>query len=222
MEWRLFLEEYSVMPCSVYDEDNAFLFAGVLRSVEPYRDRVRITPKGGACPLGMYCGTKLKIKVLIPEKTEEILFFLMGCVIQVTRSDWIVCVENFLSGHERRENFRQKITGSAKVRQAKWNDTAANSSACSLMDISMGGICFRCRALFEEKSRIVVEDVRLMKDSGPYTFECTIRRIRQWEKDGTYYVYGCSFDGLTQEQNARLSRDILALQANEIRNWRRN
>jgi len=113
----------------------------------------------------------------------------------------------------KREFYRQPVSVEAYVilmrKKGETRDKPGLPSECVIQDVSGGGIRIGCGELFEEGDHLLVMDATLVEGQDPFDFSCEIRRA---ETDGEEKHYGCQFEALNEQEQARLISALFLLQ----------
>ena len=196
--------------CEVMTERNPLLIIGVFASYRRDVSQVQINVRGrGSVPQGIIYHSPMWVRVRIASRG---FVMISGRVTRVGPDFYRIEVLDAVFNEERREYFRQHLTGTATLRPANGD----SPSMCELVDVSLNGIAFKSGSEYPIGSYLTLSDVQIIANTQPYTFHCLVRRISCEDGSGQF-VHGCSLLNLTERERDRLARDIFILQAEEIR-----
>lgn len=213
-------KDYVGALCRVLNHDNECYYVGRIESFDASSDELRITAHRSdhIAKIAQY-DAPVKIQI----QSSSHITMLYALVKKQAKDFWCVELVRTVQCQDQRDGFRQVIKGTAFVRRE--GDSDAERIPCSLVDISLTGICFRCKQPFVERDLIVLSDVRLYpKATHSYTFHCMVRRTFTEpgeDEDAPKHpasqetFYGCAFLPLSVEEQDQLYQDIFALQRQE-------
>lgn len=208
------LHEYLGAICEVMTEDNRLLFVGIIQDYDSGASEVKIQlHKGSATPQGIVHRTAVKIRLLTMAQAGEQVALLYGAVVRCAPEFWKIEVQNGIFCSERRQGFRQPLTGMALIKR---EDGPTGPRPCQLVDISLRGVGFLSREDLVQGERIVLDKVQLRQGEEDYTFYCEVCRIQPGKGPADQTLYGCSFYDMSQRQEDRLCQAIFALQAQSL------
>ena len=205
------ISEYLGALCEVLTPDNQLLFVGLVRAY--YRDMNELEihiHRGARAPGGLCYNDPIKLRVHTARGAGSVVM-LYSAMRRCTEGFWRVEIQNSIRCLERRESFRQPVAASGTI----WRLPAVigeSAFPCQLTDISLTGVGLLTQAKLYEGDRFLLRDVVLEKEPA-YTFQCSIRRVHKREEQ---YLYGCSFYGLSQQQEERLCQTLFSLQARAL------
>ena len=207
---ELNIQTYIHSLCEVFTPDNELLFAGVVQEC-PKEETARIIHhKGNPLPRVSEENSAVKLRIYPSSLGREQLVMYRGTVVRSYSEYWDIQLTDALSGLEHRKNFRQYINKEASL------SSGSGLQPCLVTDISLTGLGIKCSACYEIGSTFTVTGLHLIKGGLPYDFLCTARRSLPVDEDGMYF-YGCSFTLPDERTEDRLYRDILKLQAEDLK-----
>ena len=130
-------------------------------------------------------------------------------------SDQLWRVEQFrITGKENdRTSFRQGLEANGEViRLGSFG--SESSAACEVVNISVGGVCFRTEHEYMSSDRLLLRS-QLLPNHSMVPLICEVRRVTK--KDKGQFEYGCKLLDLTPAQEDQIARAILELQRQRIR-----
>ncbi len=198
-----FAKQQEEIACDVLDENNKLLFAGRTGRYDPEENIWQIDlRRGSETPRSDY-GMRLKLRIRGIDRRRNAIFY--GKVVRCEKERWYIRPEKMNYFTENREFFRQAVQSEGKV-----CGPDGSISACSVVNISLTGLCFSGNASYEIGEEVELSDIRILPGGHIYTFHCRI--VRREEKK-----YGCQFLNITEKEQDRLWQEILLLQAKSIR-----
>ena len=205
--------------CEVQTLENQTLFAGRIRKYDIGSDELIVDLyRGEETSAGvMY---RMPVKLLL--HLGEGLITLFGLVVKAAAQFWCIELGRMVSHVERRESFRQRLSGEAKLNRildenAEHSEEDAKPISCKLRDISLTGLSFTARAEFHIGEKLIISSLKLFKDGTTFNnIPCTVRRLLPQEYKNARHGYGCSFDSLSSSEKDILFKDLFALQARKL------
>lgn len=213
------LRNYVNAVCEVKTMDNELLLHGRIRAVIDPGDSDEGEPEleiialhGGELPAAEY-GTLVKIHAF---SQENGLLPLGGRVYIAASTLWKISGVTKYGDAERREYFRVRVRGSAKV---GLHGSAGEMHAARVLSVSLSGVLLETSAFFRMNDTLYLEDARMSEDTPPFSACCIVRRVDL--SRGNSAQYGCRFVGLDEKEADRLYATIFELQRREIRRKRK-
>ena len=164
--------DYIGAVCRVLNSENECYYVGQIESFDAASGELKIPLYRGEF---IKKSTQYDAPVKIQIQSSSRVTMLYGTVRKQSREFWCVQLVNAVEHQDQREGFRQLIKGTASVQRC--GASPAEKIPCELVDISMTGICFRCKEQFAAQERITVFDVLLYPDAPhSYTFPCVVSR----------------------------------------------
>ena len=203
--------------CEVLTEDNTLLYVGSITNYNyiDYEMQIHIH-KGDRPPNGVIYNTPVKVRVRRAGGHEQ-LMIIYGNVLRCAPKFWRIVIEHAVVCKEHRESFRQRVSGSALVAPRRDKESAEEEFCpCDLVDISLSGIAFRSRGVYEVGDHLTLSAVQLTKRGHRYTFHCVVRRVQRDDEKASWSLYGCSLLDINARTESLLSKDIFKLQAQEL------
>ena len=208
--------------CEVQTLGNRLLFAGRVRRYNMVMDELIVDLyRGEETPSGVLYHTPVKLLL----RMGDGLITLFGLVTKAAPQFWCIELGRMVSHVERRESFRQRLTGEAVLERIVEEDEDADATVtkenegpipCKLLDISLTGLAFTARADFHVGEKLVISSLKLLKEGTTFNFHATIRRHLPQEYETTWRGYGCSFDSLTSNEKDVLFKELFMLQARDL------
>ena len=110
------LYEYLGALCEVLDTSNSLQFVGIIQDYDPETEEAKIqVHKGNATPQGIVYHTQVKLRVHASARSGGEMAMLYGRVTRCAPDFWRVEIQNTMFCLERRQSFRQPISGVALV-----------------------------------------------------------------------------------------------------------
>lgn len=148
---------------------------------------------------------------------------ILGKVCGSTKKFWKIDRLQKTTVSEKREYFRQPLRAPAKVQCLKRSPQApklsrgVSLSACTVLDVSAGGIMIRSSEPFQLGDRLLITDARIGNEQ-PFRFTCYVQRVENVA--GRDAQFGCQFEPMDRREEDRLLRAIFFLQRQEIQKSR--
>lgn len=216
-------QDYVGSFCRVLNDKNICYFIGQIEEFSSVHDELKIVPlRSGTIPQQLPYNAPVKLHV----QHQNQVIILYGFMRRQTPRFWWIQPDTIIEREDQREGFRQALHGTGMVMRKRGEE--AEKVPCELIDISLGGVCIRCRKALHVSESIVISEASLYPDStNLYTFECIVcRSFTKRDSDmsdsepqppkETYY--GCAFESLSSAESDRLYRDIFFLQKQDRRN----
>lgn len=216
-----FASEYQGTLCEVLTADNRLLFVGEIGHYDKAFNELQVNlRRGSSTPQGMIFHTEVKLSLHPAGMRDQVVLF-RGLVSRCSQEFWRVELTDYISSRENRGSFRQNVKTSGVVRRlCADGNPEGESYPCILVDVSLTGIGLQCGKLYQPKEKLCLSEITLLKGGTQYTFLCRVVRRENIEKTDQY-KYGCGFLEMSGRQEDQLCRDILALQAQSIRERQR-
>lgn len=192
----------------VYGTENNLIFLGKIDRVG--EETIEIVEANGRYVPQVIYNTEIKVVSVASREEIAVLF---GKVCGSTADMWKLDRLRFFCEQERRVYYRQKIDAGALVRRLA-DGEYTEEVVCKILDVSMGGVQFRCRETFHVGDRLLLTMPHLAAEEEPFILTCRIRR------EGGEYTYGCEFEKVPAREHERLFRAILSAQRKEIQKRR--
>lgn len=199
----------------VFREDNFLLFVGRIEEYDSDLEELHVVlHKGTHTPAGVILNMPVKIQVHLKNRWGTLLI-LYGNVTHTASSFWKVQVREMKTCVETRRAFRQKVKVNGKI---TWGEDNAQEKDCQLEDISLVGVAFFARADLENGTHVWLHLPHLVEGGASYQIECEVV-LRKKSDNGPAgaWRYGCNYVRLREREENQLCKDILALQARDIR-----
>lgn len=215
------LSDYVNSICEILTLENRLLLVGSLQKYDANAQNIFVELKNNdTVPRPQKVGETVKVQFHHSRNKERITVFL-GKLFGCDRISWRIQLQEEIMRLETRQNFRQRVQGTAQVKRI-WSATLQGSfQPCELVDISLGGICFRSELKYTVKETLFFSSVKLVPHGHTYSFHCIVRRIQPDAKNPKFNLYGCEFRGLEVQEENLLCRDIFTLQSTELNYWKK-
>ena len=144
---------------------------------------------------------------------------LQGQVCGSSREIWKVDRLKKQYVEEKRAFFRQHVKLEAQaqcIERSKEEPDLSRGvklSPCKVLDVSAGGFQISSREPFQVGDRLLVKDVTITPEVGPFSFTCRVQRVRQEESN---FLCGCQIETLPDKEQDRLVQAIFIAQRKEI------
>lgn len=200
----------------VLGEDNRLMLVG--RVMNYTGDMISIQDSQSRELPPVYYNQDVKLRI----KQSGVNAIILGKICGSTKLFWKIDRLQKTAVSEKREFFRQTVRASAKVQCVKRSPQApklnrgSDATACTVLDISAGGLMIYATEPFQAGDRLLVSDLVLGKDK--FRFYCFVQRV--FTDPGRGWRFGCRFDGMEQRDEDRLLRAIFAIQRQEIQKSR--
>lgn len=192
--------------------ENRLLFVGRIDSITDGIISIREI-NGGELPM-LICNRQVKLRFYRDRDNIVLRAKVRGGNAQVIRVDQLE--STFVQ--EQRAFFRQSVSVALNamcIKRVDSDDPSIAASHCQVLDISAGGILISCSEAYLLGERLLISKVPLMTGAPPFSFNCVVRRVDEWENG--VYRYGCQFLSLTTQEQERLLQAIFSIQREEIR-----
>lgn len=207
--------------CEVRGADNTLVFLGHIIKYEGLA--ITIYPIGGGEVPPVIYNTEFKVVIHTPGRPALVW---MGQICGSSQYFWMLDHLELLHYSELRACFRQPVSLPAKVLCVNSlypglpRRLPARAIPCQVLDISLGGLQFRCRTGFSKGDQVFLSDLFLKGPyQPPFAFTCQIRWISSWERGES--LYGARFGHVTSQEEDRLCAAILNLQRADLTAHRR-
>lgn len=211
------LEESIGAVCEVRTIENDLLFIGRVRAYDGHCLTIHETG-GGDTPPVLY-NSRIKICLYAPGSDMIVLF---GEVWGSSITFWKVGGLHALEFVERRETFRQQISAEGKALCLNSiyspfsvpHEQSYHTTPAHLVDISLTGVLFSCKAPFRAGDWLTLMDIHLFPGERPFSFLCRVRRA--FSNDPREVLCGCQFERLYPAERDRLCQVIFKLQRRDL------
>ena len=207
--------------CEVLTPHNDLLLVGTLHRYNAANTEVFIELNQGAIPprAKSYKDT-VKVQFHRPQNKESVQVF-WGIVTGISSRDWRIQLNEAVLVSETRQTFRQRTHCKVDVTRIWTESYKSSPTPCQLVDISLGGLCFRSHFKYLLREHLLVSSVQLREGGTIYDFNSVVRRIQSDRGDSDDILYGCQFLELTPQDENALCQDIFALQSEELTRFKK-
>lgn len=218
--------EQSIRPyigsiCEVLTPQNDLLLIGTLQRYSAAKNEVFIELyKGAVPPRQQNYKESVKIQMHRAKNKEKVQVFL-GTITGTSNHDWKIQLNDSVLLSETRQNFRQRTHSKAEVARIWTESYKSSPTPCKLVDISLGGLCFRSNLKYLLREHLLISCVQLRQKGAVYEFNCIVRRIQPGNDGSEDTLYGCEFLELSPQKENSLCQDIFALQSNELTRFKK-
>lgn len=212
--------------CEVKTMTNQLITLGRLHAVHENLAISVVSAEGAEMPSVIY-NTQVKL-VIRPRKQGPMVLRALVCGSSTSR--WKLDQIEPFSYKESRSYFRQPVTVQASAcliedpfpkDKTEVTPLPENPPPCTVLDVSLEGVRFRCSQRFERGDWVKIMDLRLRKeDRRPFELlgqVCWADRAGRNE-----FMFGCSFAPMTQADQDQLCAAIFALQRLELQGRKKN
>lgn len=206
------LDIHPGMTVEVLTLDNRLTFVG---KVDRFSGRAIVIreSRGGELPPVLY-NKEIKLRFFLGQDSLVV----HGKICGSSRTIWKLDRLESRSAKEQRAFFRQRMSPNVKAVCTKMNGSElqrGEALSCQILDVSAGGLLMSSHTRYEVNDHLQITDLRLAQGMEPFTFNCQVRRVREWEMG--QIRYGCQFDTLPLKEQDRLLRAIFIVQRESIR-----
>lgn len=209
---RIMLDLHPGMMMEVLSADNRLSFLGRVIAYED--DKLTVEDARGQEMLPAIYNHEVKMRLFQNGNSHVLTGKVSGC----TKAFWRIDRLKELSAAEKREAFRQAISTFAVVERLDHTNQNRGSARCKVLDISMGGLLFQSRELYQLKDRLQISDVRVSEEERPFRFKGRVQRVKVLTAGEAQF--GCRFEPLEPREEDRLLRAIFSAQRRELKKRR--
>lgn len=210
---------YTGMKAEVLTPSNHLIFIGRIEVLKTAL--FQVTEESGQNVPWVEYNTKVKLRGF---QQGGAPFSLYGYVCGSSEKFWRLDRPEVLQKTESRRFYRQVVSLPATImcvnrifrQEAIPDNRKASTVPCTVLDISGGGVRFRC----DKSNRFEVGDWLFLSAPDPLkpdrrmNYTCCVRRVQENRGD---FEYGCEFDGLTEAEQEWLLQTVMNIQQRELR-----